>query len=213
MSKRKIASGVVVILLISGSVWAWMRRPDPEVARVKQLLQAEVAKPNATPDQRRQTFQLVHQEMEKLSPTQRREVGQQLREGIQQRRDQQIAAYFALPPQQRVAYLDKEIKQMEQRRKEMEARRAQSGQSGAGNAGGWRGGPGGAQAGGGPQANNGPRPPRDNSPEARATRRVEHLDRSTPDQRAMRSAYRADIQKRRAQLGLPPMTGRGGRPH
>ena len=130
MSKRKITVGVVaIILLVVGSVWALRSRTDPQVEKVKQL-QAEAFKPGTTPEQRRQNFDLVRQEMDKLSPDQRREVRDQMREGFQRRMDQQIKEYFALPPKDRTAYLDKQINEMEKRRKEWEARRAQAGQSG-----------------------------------------------------------------------------------
>jgi hypothetical protein len=209
MSKRKMTIGVVVILLVGGTVWAWMSRPDAQVEKVKQM-QAEAFKEDATPEQRRQNFELVHQEMEKLSPGQRDQVREYMREGMERRMDQQVSAYFALPQEQKIAYLDKQIKEMEQRRKEGETRRAQAGQSGqrqggAGGPPGGPGGPGGQQAGGRGQ----PRPPQ--SADARLQRRDQRLDRSTAQQRAQRSAYFADMQQRRLQLGLPasPFPGRG----
>lgn len=211
--KWKIAIGVLAIVLVGGAVWAfWGNRPDAEVERVKQM-QAEAFKPDATPEQRRENFQLVRQEMEKLSPEQRDQVREQMREGFEWRMDEQIRTYFALPAEQKTAYLDKQINEMEQRRKEWETRRAQGGQGGGGGqqggAGGQQGAAGGQQAGGGA-----PRPPRDQSPEARAQRRDQRLDRSTAEQRAQRSAYFADLQQRRVQLGLPaspfPGGGRGG---
>jgi hypothetical protein len=206
MSKRKMTIGVVAILIVGGTVWAWMSRPDAQVEKVKQM-QAEAFKEGATPEQRRENFQLVRQEMEKLSPGQRNQVWEQMREGMERRMDQQVSAYFALPQEQRGAYLDKQIKEMEQWRKAGEARRAQAGQSGPpqGGAGGPPGGPGGQQAGGGGQ----PRAPQ--SADARLQRRDQWLDRSTAEQRAQRSAYFADLQQRRLQLGLPasPFPGRG----
>jgi hypothetical protein len=213
MSKRTIAIAIVVILLVGGLVWAYLRTlPDPQVEKIKQM-QAEAFKENATPEERQQSFQLVRQEMEKLSPGQRDEVRQQMGEAMQRRMDERISAYFALPPEQRVAYLDNQIKEMEQRRKEWESHRAQSGPSGgrgqAGQSqstGGSQGGPG-AQP-GNPQGAGGP--PRDRSPEARLRRHDQRLDRSTAQQRAQRSAYFADLQQRRIQLGLPPVSWHHG---
>jgi hypothetical protein len=206
ISKRMVAIGVVAILLISGSVWAVMRkRPDPVVEKVKQM-QAEAFKEGVTEDQRRQNFQLIRKEMDKLSPEQRHEVWQQFGQERERQFDKRIDAYFALPPAKRAVEMDKIIKETEQRRKEMEQRRAQSGQ---GNRGGQQG------AGGGPQANaGGPRPPRNNNPDARMLRRDQRLDRSSAEQRAKRSVFMADMQQRRIQLGLPPMPPRGPRgPH
>lgn len=208
MSKRKITVAAVAILLVVGLSWAWMKRPDPEVERVKQL-QAEAFKEGTTPEQRRENFDLVRQEMEKLSPAQRDQVREHMREGFERRMDEQVKAYFALPKEQRVAYLDKQINEMEQRRKQWEARRAQASQSGQPQSGTGAppGGPGGPQAGGGP-----PGPPRDNSPEARSLRRDQRLDRQTAEQRAMQTAYFAELQQRRLQLGLPASPFPGPRP-
>lgn len=202
MSKKKITAGVLaIVLLVAGSVWAFRNRSDPQVEKVKQM-QAEAFKADATPEQRRATFEMVHKEMEQLSPEQRREVHEGMRENFERQMDVRIKAYFELPRAERVAYMDKQIQEMEKRHQEMAARRSQGG-NGPGR--------GGQQAGGssgGPQAGqrnaNGPRPPRDNSSTARATRRNERLDRSTPEQRALRSAYFADMKKRRIELGLPP---------
>jgi hypothetical protein len=210
ISKRKVAIGVVAILLISGSVWAVMRnRPDPQVEKVKQM-QAEAFKEGATREQRQQSFQQIRQEMEKLSPEQRRVVWEERRQDFERQMDKRIDDYFALPQAQRMAVMDKQIKEMEQRRKAMEQRRAQGGQgSRAGQQG-----PGGGQQGlGGRQLANagGPRPPRDNNSDARMQRRDQRLDRSTAEQRANRSACMADMMQRRAQLGLPPMPPRGPR--
>lgn len=218
ITKRIIAIAVVAILLLGGAVWAFLRnQPDPQVEKVKQM-QAEMFKEDMTPEQRRENFQLVHQEMEKLTPEQREQVHQEGRERFERRMDEQIVAYYALPAEQRVAYLDKQIQEMEQHRKEWESHRGQGGPFGPppggaggppGGAGGPPGGPGGPQAGGGP-----PTPPRDNSSEARQQRRNQRLDRSTAEQRSLRSAYFAEMQKRRTELGLPasPFPGRGPGP-
>jgi hypothetical protein len=218
LGKRKIVIGVVVILLIGGSVWAVMHNlPDPQVEKVKQM-QAEAFKEGVTPEQRRQSFQLVRQEMEKLSPDQRHELWQQVGQERERQMDKRMDEYFALPPAKRVAEMDKMIKEMEQRRKEFEQRRSQAGQ---GNRGGQQGpmggqrGPGGGGlqanvAGGGPQTNaGGPRPPM--SSDQRMQRRDQRLDRSSAEQRAKRSVFMAEMQQRRIQLGLPPMPQRGPR--
>ena len=71
LSKRKVAIGFVAILLISGTVWAVMRKgPDPQVEKVKQM-QADLFKEGMTPEQRHQTFELVRKEAGKLSHEQR----------------------------------------------------------------------------------------------------------------------------------------------
>jgi hypothetical protein len=157
------------------------------VQKVKEL-QAEAFKEGATPEQRRQNFDLLRQEMDKLGPDQRREVRDQMREGFQRRMDEQIDAYFALPPQQRVAYLDKQITEMEKRRKEWEARRQREGQGQAN-----------IRTDAGPS---GPGEPSGN-PEAKSQRHNEMRDTPTAEQRAKRTAYFAALKQRRIELGLP----------
>ena len=204
MSKRKITVGVVtIILLVVGSVWAFRSRTDPQVEKVKQMINEKTP-----PEQQRQRWEQVRQEMDKLSPEQRDEVRGQMREGFQRRMDEQIKEYFTLPPKDRIAYLDKQINEMEKWRKEREARRAQSGQSGSqGGAGGQQASAGGGGQQGGPGAGRGPA----RSTDERMQRRDQRLDNSTAQQRAMRSSYMADMRARRIQLGLPPSPFGGGR--
>ena len=117
MSKRKITVGVVtIILLVVGSVWAFRSRTDPQVEKVKQMINEKTP-----PEQRRQRWEQVRQEMDKLSPEQRDQVRGQMREGFQRRMDEQIKGYFTLPPKDRIAYLDKQINEMEKWRKERES--------------------------------------------------------------------------------------------
>jgi hypothetical protein len=201
MNKRKITVGVVAIMLIGGAVWAMMRnRPDPQVEKVKQM-QAEAFKKDTTPEQRRQSFELIHQEMEKLTPEQRHEVRHDMHQNFERRMDEEIKTYFSLPQQERIAFLDKQIKEQEKRRKEMEARRNQPGQGPPGAQGGQTG-----RFGGGS-------PPRGGSTDQRLQRRDQRLDRSTAEQRSMRSLYLADMRARRIQLGLNPSPFPGRGPH
>ncbi len=198
MSKKTITvTATILLLVIVGSVWAFRSRTDPQIEKIKQL-GAEAFKEDQSPEQRRQSFELIHQEMQKLTPEQREVVHQQGRQEFERRMDEQMDAYFALPPEERVAYLDKQIEEGEKRRKEWESRR----QAARGNA---------PQVAGGPMPNAGQRPPRSNNPGDRATRRNMHLDDLTPEQRAKRSAFFADMQKRRYELGLPPNPFHGPR--
>jgi cobalamin biosynthesis protein CobT len=198
MKKQKIIIGGVVILLIGGGVWAWMSRPDPQMEKVKQM-GAELFAGNKTPEQRRQQFELIRQEAEKLTPSQQQELRELGRQQFERRMDQQIAKYFAMPPAERTAYLDKQIQEQEKRRKEWESRRPQSNASGG-------------QGGGGPPGNAGGPRPQNNNADERAQRRGQWMDNSTAQQRSMRSSYMADMRKRRIELGLPAMPPFGPRP-
>ena len=212
MSKKKVALGLAaILLLVVGSVWAYRSRADSQqVEKVKQL-QVEAFKEGATPEQRQKNFELLHQESEKLSPDQRHEVREQMREVFERRMDEQMKTYFAMPPQARVAYLDKQIDEMEKHSKEMQAHRAQNPRnSGAGGQGGRGQASGGPAGGGGPQAGQGGGGRSMNSDD-RALRRDARLDHTTAAQRAQRSSYMADLQARRLQRGLPVTPSFGGR--
>jgi hypothetical protein len=203
MKKRKIAiATIAILLLIVGTVWAFRSRTDPRVEKVKQM-EAELFKQNKMPD--RAKMEEIHKAMQDLSPEQRHEVMEQGRAYFERRMDERVNAYFALPKEQRTAYLDKQIKEMEDHRKQMEANRPQ----GQGGSGGGPGGPGGTPPGaGGPPPGGPPQggPPSGNNADARLLRRNQRLDSSTAEQRAKRSAYFAQLQQRRSELGLPPMT-------
>ena len=193
MKKRTVGIAILLLLLIVGTVWAMRGRKDPKVAEMKAKLQ-EAFKQGPNPEK----WQEFHQEMEKLTPDQRHQVHEGMRQNMERRMDERIDAFFALPPDKRNAFLDKQIQEEEKRRKEMEARRAKSGSNG-GN---------GANAGAG---QGGPRGPGNQTADARALRRNQMRDNTTPEQRAKRNAYRAAMQQRRVQTGLPASPQHGGR--
>jgi hypothetical protein len=200
MTKWWIAGGAAVIAL-AGAVGAWMmwERPDPQVEQLLQLQQQVFNErtwdlPEAERDRLRQQFQ---DQMDRLSDAQREEVWSQMGQTFMQRMDDRIQEYFALPESERVAFLDREIDRWEDRRREWGSRQGGvsspvAGGSGAPNRGGdgWWG-----------------RGPRDNSPEGRDARRRARLDRTTPEQRARRSAYFEALRERREQRGLPDFPG------
>lgn len=210
MSKQNLTIiAIVFLVLVVGTIWAFRGRADAQVERVKQMQDQLFAGGPPKPEDRN----LMREEMRKLNPEQRQAVREHMQENFQRRMDEQIDDYFKLPPEKRVEHLDKQIQEQERRRKEWESRRGQQPR-----------GPGGANASAGGPGQGGPtqvgagRPPgggRNASPEARSANRNSRLDRSTPEQRAKRSAYFADLQKRRIALGLPasPGHGHGGHPH
>lgn len=119
-----------------------------------------------------------------------------------------IDAYFALPPEKRLAELDRQIKQEEMMRKAFETAGAVMGAfGGGGNAGRGEGG----QAGAAPQQAGGPPgggPSGGRTEEDRNRWRKQMIDRTTPEQRAQWVEHRRAIDERRAQRGLPPGWGR-----
>jgi len=130
---------------------------------------------------------------------------------MQRHMNERIDAFFALPVQQRNAYLDKQIKEMEQWRKQWEARRPQNDQARN------RSGQGPASTQNRPGANAGGPPGGRHvrTADERNQRRNRRLDHTTPEQRAKWTAYFSALQKRRTELGLPafPPHGRRGPRH
>ncbi len=207
MSKRKIGIVVVLVLLIIGTIWAYRRAcANAQMGRIKQM-RAEMA--NMSPDQQREQRERLRKEMEKLTAEQRDRLREERMAEGQRRMDKRIAEYFALPPEKRNDYLDKQIQEMEKRRKEAEARRAQDGQSGQGQSGSGQNpnapGQGTNTANAGQQRGGG----RNASPDAQSARRNQRLDNTSPEQRASRAVYFSNLQQRRIAMGLPAFPGRG----
>lgn len=200
--------GTVAILLFFAAGWlVWANMEDPKVTEVKALQQELFSDANLDDAARRERFGQLREKMDGLTEEQRDAIRGSMFEGFRQRENARMAEYFALPADQRVAYLDAEIKQMEDRRKQWAARRNSGddrgppggGRGGFGGRGGQGGGPGGGGRGGPGQ-----------DPQERKDRQRNRLDNSTPTERAQRTAYFEDMAKRREELGLPPM--QWGRP-
>jgi hypothetical protein len=197
--RRRIAGiSIVVLLLIFGTVWSIRSRAEARLDKVREMGK-EVFRGGTppTPEKREEFRSAVGQ----LSDAQRETLREEGRREFERRENERITAFFAMSPQQQTAYLDKQIQDDEKRAKDWAARRAQAGQST--NAAGTAQGPGqmGARRGG-----------QSASPEQRMERRNQRLASSTPQQRAQRDAYRAAMQRRRVELGLPPNPPRGPRP-
>ncbi len=200
---RKVAILIaVVVLLTGGTIWALRApAPDPQVVKIQQM-QAGLRAENLSPDQRRQRFDQFRQAMDQLRPEQRDQVRSQMENAFRDQMMQHIDAYFALPPQQRTAFLDQQIDAMEQRRKQWESSRPpqDQGKAQAKDRGQGKAGPGGRGD------------FRNLSATERNQRRKQKLDQTKPDERAKRAAYMEAMRKRRAERGLPTMPGPGGRP-
>ena len=202
MKKRTIVIMVAVLgLLIGGTVWAMRKDPVQEIRDMRKAMQ------DASPEDRRELGEQFREKLDQLTPEQRSQLWQDGQQERERRGDAEMAAYFALPPQDRTAYLDQQIQEMEKRRAEREAKRAQSDQS---QDRGQRGqsGQAGAQPGQGQNANGGGR---NRTSDARMQRRNQRLDSTTPEHRAQQTAYRAAMQQRRIELGLPANPPRRGR--
>jgi len=208
---------------------------DPRVAEI-QKLQAETQQKfmaNGGP----QTFEeakeavaamgQIREKIEALPENMRREAGRRGGNVFRNTMQTRINAYFSLPPEQRQAELDRQIKQEDLFRKAWEASRpaggrqggppggvaANGGPGGGGGPGGAGGGPGGAGggpggagggpggAGGGPGGGGRGGPPRGGTEEDRNRWRKNMIDNTTPEQRARYGEYRRAMEARREQLG------------
>jgi len=170
----------VAILLVFVAVGWWFWR-ESDLDRL-QALQAQMRDESFTPEARRALGQQFREGMRSLAPADRERFFANAFGG-RMRRD--LDAYFNLTPKQRIAYLDREIKQSEQRRKQFAAR-------GNGGPPGGFGGPGGGNR----------------SPAEREAARKRRLDFSSAEDRAQQAEYRRQMNERRSQLGMSP-SGRG----
>lgn len=198
--------------LLLGLALLWIFWPDRQEAKAREL-QAQLFSPEARtlpPEQRQAKWQEFRQTMERLPAAARQRVEAEMGK----RQQQEIARYFTLSPQDRVRYLDDQIRRMEQRRRPAPAPgtspRAAGQPSGrpASGATAALGGPGGA-AGARPQGGSpGGRGPGGGTVAERDQRRQRFLDAGSPAARAQFSQYMKELNARRTQLGLPA-GGRG----
>lgn len=208
--KRPAAITALVLGLLA---LGWIFWPDGKVARAR-ALQAELSSPAARdlpPEQRQQKWQELRRTMDQLTPAQRQPIEAEMGKRFQQ----DIARYFTLSPQDKVRYLDDQIRRMQQPRPGTPARAGTGGtaQARVGGATGTasRGGAPGNVPGPGagrPTGPGGPGGPGGGTTAQRDERRQRFLDSSSPMARAQVSQYMRDLNARRAQLGLPP-GGRG----
>ncbi len=187
-----LALALLLLLGIAGGTWSALRSAA-QVAKVEELgKQLREAGRNLPADQRRERWQEFRQEMDKLTPEQRRQVGAKISEERRRTLRAKLQQYFAMSRKEQQAFLDGEINRMEARRRQRERDRAQGGTNAAG-----AGGPGN----------------RGNwsklSPAERDRMRQQRIDSSTPEDRAMTSEFFKQLNERRQQRGLPVRTGRG----
>lgn len=213
--KRSLMALAMLFLLGVPIAWALGFLSTPRaVAEVARIVDQQVAEYDrvargevpyaAAPDMRPflDTFRDV-------PPAYRQQVGQQMGRLWEARGRAEMDSYFALPPQQRQAELDRRIKAEEQRRAQWQAERDRRDQersargeprtAAAGQSGGQQ-----SPQPGGPAG--GRRAPTE---EARNERSKRQIDHTTPEQRARRAEYRRAVEERRTQLGLPTGGRRG----
>lgn len=197
MNKRVWFFAVPLLLIGGGIAWA-MFRPDPAMARVRELgQQAFDRSREMTDEERRDAFREHREAVEQLSDEQRAQLREEFEQRGMERFEQHMDEFFAMTTEEQNEHLDEQIERMErwsERRERPEAREG-GGPPGGGRGQAGRGGPG---RGSTLDAN------------ARQQRSVDRLDRTSPKFRAKMTEYRRRMEERRAELGYPPRTG-GGR--
>ena len=177
--------------------------PDREVEAAKELF-TQVRNPEISAEERDRLRTELRAMTENLDEGQREQVFREFGQSMRRQFTERIDKYFELPEDQRVAYLDEQIREMEKWRQAREANRVEGGNGRGGQAGApGRGGP----PGGDRRGNRG-----DDGSGMSGRRRM--LDRTSAEERAKFTEYMQAMQERREQLGLPPMRfgpPRGGR--
>jgi len=238
---RKAVRWVLILLALAllAFLVAWLLgyvrlTTDPRIAEI-QKMQADAQKQfmaNGGPqtlDEAKAAVAVMGQIRERidaLPENMRREASRQGGNVFRNTMQTRINAYFSLPPDQRQAELDRQIKQEELFRKAWEASRPAGGgrggppggsaanggpggaggggaAGGGGDGGGGAGGAGGGPGGGGAGRPGGGGPPRGGSEEDRNRWRKNMIDNTSPEQRARYVEYRRAMEARRDQLGLP----------
>lgn len=189
-TRRRVALGIALLLILLVAVVAYSLAPDRQLAKVKQLrteLTGQAAR-KQSPEQRREQWQQYRREVEKLSPEQREALGREQ----EQRYYAELNEFFKKSRKEQTAELDRQIDRMEAFRRQAQQRGgARPGQP-----------PGGGQPGvfAGPGSPGGQRP---RDADERERRRKARLDQTTPEQRAQRDLYRKMMEQRRRERGLP----------
>lgn len=190
-------TGIVsLVIALFATWWLWPRK-DPQIAKVEALQEQLFAVDSKVPpEKRRELFRALREEAEKLPEDQREGI---MEAGFERRMEEQLSKYFDAPEADRVAILDAEIDQMQER---------------FGGAGRDRSGPRGGDRGDRQaRGDRGPRPDgppgggrgRGGTPEERRARSRARMDRSTPEMRARAQGYFTALDDRRRERGLPEM--------
>lgn len=197
MKKKNVLLVALLVVIAAGLAWAFLPAgPDPQVAKVAELQEKLFNQnPQIPREGRRQAFDELRQEMDKLTPEQRDTLMRDHPPPFMREMQRNIVAFFDLPEDKRKAELDKQIDDMEKRRKQWEKGRGERGKGGGGRP---PGGPGGFGG-------------RNMDPSKQNEMRKKMLDNTSPQQRAMFGEYFRELQERRKERGLPPMPGPGRR--
>ena len=203
---RAILVAVVLLLTCTTALGVWsLCRTDPNLKKVQQL-QARLADPKLSTQERASRMVELGKAMEPLTRAQREQARRSRGEQMRREWGRRAAIYAALPPDKKEAFLDQQLAEMQRMMAAMRAAAQQAGQqANAGN----------PQGGGQGRGPNQPNANRGNQGRVAGQGRMDgakrFLDSSTPAERAQGQIYMQALQQRAAQNGTPmPFGGRGG---
>src|SRR5262245_55915737 len=115
MNKKKVGIVAAVVLGLAGLTWAFMpSAADRQIAKVVDLQEKLFTEnPQIPPEKRREAFDELRREAEKLTPEQRDQMMRDNPPPFARRMQQEVVAYFDLPADKQKAHLDKQIDEME----------------------------------------------------------------------------------------------------
>jgi hypothetical protein len=216
---RRAAALIVVLALVGTGIALWLgtfSAGPPEVRALQTLVDDEIKKleqvtrGGATFDSVTPNFGAIMEQARAVPEPQRSVAWQQMGRLFEARETAEVQSFFRLPAAEREAEIDRRIRAEEDRRRARDTARdtarAQARDAGGPQRGGPPGGgggpPGGSPPGGG-QPGGAPTVVRMGSTEDQRNQRSKAaIDRTTPEQRAMRTEYRRVMSERRAKLGL-----------
>ena len=214
---RRTAVGVILAALI-GWIVLWLLgffSTPKEVLAVRALVDGQVAElervaRNEAPlSYEGGSFGAMFETMRQVPEAYRDQARAEMGRLFAARERAEIDSFFAMPPAQRQAELDRRIQAEDARRRAWQAERAsrEASREGGGRpvlAGGQAGGAVRGQTASAGNPGSGGRRQRSRTEESRNQRRKWRLDRSTAESRARRTEYRRLKDQRRIELGIPP---------
>ena len=111
--KRKFIGLGLLLLIAAAFAIFWRLRPDPRVAEARELGK-QMRNTNLSADQRRALGKQLRDKVQQLSPAQRRQLFGDRRKAMRER----MAGYFKKPRREQIAQLDEDINRMEQFRRQ-----------------------------------------------------------------------------------------------
>jgi len=217
MVGRLLVAVVILALVAAAGLWlAGFFSTPKEVLAVRAAVEGQVAelermsRGDAPYAEGSQFFGPVMQAVREVPEQYREQARREIGRLFEAREAAEVNSYFALPPTERAAELDRRIQDEVMRRARWEAERERRSAERGDES---RGGAAGPRADGGPQAQistpagSGTTPPRgrgDGTEESRNLRGKQRLDQTSAVSRARSTEYRRAKDQRRIQLGLEP---------